>query len=323
MNDSDPDLALIRLLADGRFHSGAALGELLGVSRTAIWKRLQRVAEVYGLSVESVRGKGYRLTTALDPLDPGALERALAGRADLHFSAVSASTNADALALADKAAGPAVVTTEYQSAGRGRRGRRWQSPFGANLYLSVLYRLPGGFSSLGGLSLAAGVAISRALAEVAPDLRPALKWPNDLLVDGAKLGGVLIELAGEMEGQVQVVVGVGINVSMSDHQADAIDQDWIDLRRACGTPPERTRLAAAVAGELLAMLDRFAVDGFAPFMAAFDRIDLCRGRPVTLHAGTGQRSGVARGVSEDGALRLEVDGETHLMHGGEVSLRLQ
>lgn len=323
MKDSDPDLHLIRLLADGRFHSGGALGEALGVSRAAIWKRLQRAAQAYGLSVESVRGKGYRLARALDPLDPVVLEKALRGRAELHFQPVTGSTNADAMALAAEAGGPMVVTTEYQSAGRGRRGRQWQSPFAANLYLSVLYQLSGGFSSLGGLSLAAGVAVSRALADTAPALELGLKWPNDLLVDGAKLGGVLIELAGEMEGQVQVVVGVGINVSMSDHQAEGIDQDWTDLRRACAVLPERTHLAAAVAGELLTMLDRFAVDGFAPFIAAFDRIDVCRDRPVVVHTGAGQRSGVARGVSEDGALRVEIDGEIHYMHGGEVSLRLQ
>ncbi|HAJ41352.1 MAG TPA: biotin--[acetyl-CoA-carboxylase] ligase, partial [Alcanivorax sp.] len=221
------------------------------------------------------------------------------------------------------AGGPVVVTTEYQSAGRGRRGRQWQSPFGANLYLSVLYQLSGGFSSLGGLSLAAGVAVGRALADTVPELGLGLKWPNDLLVDGAKLGGVLIELAGEMEGQVQVVVGVGINVAMSDHQAEAIDQDWTDLRRASAAPPDRTRLATAVAGELLTMLDRFAVDGFAPFTAAFDQMDVCRDRPVVIHSGAGQRTGVARGVSEDGALRVEIDGEIHYMHGGEVSLRLQ
>ncbi len=216
-----------------------------------------------------------------------------------------------------------VVARDYERAGSGRRGREWQSPSGAELDLSVLYRLAGGFSSLCGLSLAAGVAVSRALAQTAPDLGLGLKWPNDLLVNGAKLGGVLIELAGEMEGQVQVVVGVGINVSMSDHQAEAIDQDWTDLRRLRGSPPGRTHLAAAVADELLTMLDQFAVDGFAPFVAAFNRIDVCRDRPVVIHSGSGQRAGIARGVAEDGALRVEIDGETHYMHGGEVSLRLQ
>jgi BirA family transcriptional regulator, biotin operon repressor / biotin---[acetyl-CoA-carboxylase] ligase len=323
LKESDPDLHLIRLLADGRFHSGAALGEALGVSRAAIWKRLQRAAEAYGLSVESVRGKGYRLARALDPLDPVALQEALRGRAELHFKPVTRSTNADAMALAADAGGPMVATINDQTPVRGRPGRQWQSPFAANLYLSVLYQLSGGFSSLGGLSLAAGVAVSRALADTAPELALGLKWPNDLLVDGAKLGGVLIELAGEMEGQVQVVVGVGINVAMSDHQAEAIDQDWTDLRRACAKLPDRTRLAAAVAGELLTMLDRFAVDGFAPFTAAFDQMDVCRDRPVVIHTGGSQRAGVARGVSEDGALRVDIEGETHYMHGGEVSLRLR
>jgi len=321
--DDNADLTLIRHLADGRFHSGAELGEALGISRAAIWKRVQRLDE-WGLAVESVRGKGHRLSRPLDLLDPAALALALDGRASLKFKPVTASTNADALALAAAGqASPVVVTTEFQSAGHGRRGRAWQSPFGANLYVSVLYELAGGFSALGGLSLAAGVAVARALERLAPGLGVGLKWPNDVLVDGAKLGGVLIELAGEMEGGVQVVVGVGLNVAMSDRQAGAIDQSWIDLQRACASPPSRTDLVAAVALELIDMLDRFAVDGFAPFMAPFEALDLCRGRPVTVHAAEGVRPAVARGVGEDGALCVEMDGETRFVHGGEVSLRLQ
>ena len=321
--EDNADLVLIRRLADGRFHSGAELGEALGISRAAIWKRMRRLEEL-GLAVESVRGKGYRLSQPLDLLDPEALEAAFRGQAVLRFLPVTESTNGDALALAGQGvSSPVVVTTEFQSAGRGRRGRAWQSPFGANLYISVLYELAGGYSALGGLSLAAGVAVARALEREAPGLKPGLKWPNDLLVDGAKLGGVLIELAGEMDGRVQVVVGVGLNVAMSDRQADAIDQNWIDLRRACATPPARTRLAAAVGQELLAMLERFAADGFAPFMADFQALDLCRDRAVTLHGSDGARYGMALGVADDGALCVEIDGERRYVHGGEVSLRLQ
>ncbi len=321
--EPNADLTLIRCLADGRFHSGAELGEALGISRAAIWKRVQRLDQ-WGLVVESVRGKGYRLPRPLDLLDPSALALALGGRATLQFEPVTASTNADALALAASGApAPVVVTTECQSAGRGRRGRAWQSPFGANLYVSVLYELAGGFAALGGLSLAAGVAVAGALERAAPGLRPGLKWPNDLLVDGAKLGGVLIELAGEMDGRVQVVVGVGLNVAMNDRQAGAIDQSWTDLQRACATPPNRTALVGAVALALIDMLDRFAADGFAPFVAPFEALDLCRDQPVMLHAAEGTRRGVARGVAEDGALRVEIDGETRTVHGGEVSLRLQ
>lgn len=321
--ETPADLEMIQLLADGQFHSGADLGESLGISRAAIWKRMQRLAE-FGLDVESVRGRGYRLPRPLDLIDPDELRRALAGRAEVEFKPVTGSTNADAMALA--AAGttpPVVITTECQSAGRGRRGRQWRSPYGANLYLSVLYQLGGGFSSLGGLSLAAGVAASRALAELAPDLDLGLKWPNDLYVGGAKLGGVLIELAGEMEGQVQVVVGVGINVAMPDSQASAIDQAWTDLQRACVARPSRTALAVAVARALVDMLDRFAKEGFAPFMAPFHERDLCWNQPVVVQAPAGNRSGIARGVAEDGSLRVEVNGETQYVRGGEVSLRLQ
>ncbi|HCE39263.1 MAG TPA: biotin--[acetyl-CoA-carboxylase] ligase [Alcanivorax sp.] len=321
--EANADQALIRRLADGRFHSGAELGEALGISRAAIWKRIRRLEQL-GLAVESVRGKGYRLSSPLDLLDPEVLEAAFRGHAALRFLPVTESTNGDALALAGEGvSSPVVITTEFQSAGRGRRGRAWQSPFGANLYLSVLYELAGGYSALGGLSLAAGVAVARALEREAPGLNAGLKWPNDLLVDGAKLGGVLIELAGEMDGRVQVVVGVGLNVAMSDRQADAIDQNWIDLRQACPAPPARTALAGAVGRELLAMLDHFAVDGFAPFMAEFQTLDLCLDRPVTVHGPDGARDGVARGVAEDGALCVDIDDERRLVHGGEVSLRLR
>lgn len=319
----EQELALVRRLADGHFHSGAALGEALGISRAAIWKRIQRLAEL-GIEVESVRGKGHRLPRSLSLIDAEAVRAALPEGAGLVYSPVTGSTNADALALAGEGASrPMVFTTEFQSAGRGRRGRQWQSPFGANLYLSVLYRLGGGYSSLSGLSLAAGVAVSGALAALAPDLRVGLKWPNDLLVDGAKLGGVLIEVAGEMEGQVQVVVGVGINVAMHDRQAGAIDQSWTDLSRACAQPPSRTALAASVGRALVEMLDRFATDGFTPFVAGFDQRDLSRDQPVTVISGDRRREGIARGVAEDGSLRVEIDGDIQTLHGGEVSLRLQ
>lgn len=319
----EQDLVLIDKLADGRFHSGADLGEALGISRAAIWKRVQRLAEL-GVEVESVRGKGYRLSHPLSLIDQPELEAMLPSGTMLIYTPVTGSTNADALALAaEGATPPLIVTTECQNAGRGRRGRRWQSPFAASLYLSVLYRLNGGFASLGGLSLAAGVAVSEALARLMPGLDVGLKWPNDLLVEGAKLGGVLIELAGEIDGQVQVVVGVGVNVAMHESEKEAIGQPWTDLARLGGTLPSRTRLAGEVASSLIAMLDQFAASGFAPFMEAFERRDLSRDQPVAIYSGEQRREGTARGVSEDGALLVEMGGTIHELYGGEVSLRLQ
>lgn len=319
----EQDLELIDKLADGRFHSGAGLGEALGISRAAIWKRVQRLAE-FGVEVESVRGKGYRLSHPLSLIDRQELEAMLPAGTTLVYTPITGSTNVDALALAAEGARlPLIVTTECQNAGRGRRGRRWQSPFAASLYLSVLYRLNGGFASLGGLSLAAGVAVSEALARLMPGLDVGLKWPNDLLVGGAKLGGVLIELAGEIDGQVEVVVGVGINVTMREEGKGTIDQPWTDLARLADTLPSRTRLAGEVAASLIAMLDQFAASGFAPFMEAFERRDLSRDQPVAIYSGEQRREGIARGVSEDGALRVEMGGTIHELYGGEVSLRLQ
>ncbi|AFT72074.1 Biotin-(Acetyl-CoA carboxylase) ligase [Alloalcanivorax dieselolei B5] len=317
------DLPLVQVLADGRFHSGADLGEVLGISRAAIWKRIQRLAEL-GLDVESVRGKGYRLARPLDLLDESRLSEGLAGRAELIFSPVTGSTNADALALAvEGREGPLVVTTEFQSAGRGRRGRQWRSPFAANIYLSVLYRLPGGFASLGGLSLAAGVAVSQVLEQACPGLPLGLKWPNDLLVEGRKLGGVLIELAGEIETQVQVVVGVGINVAMLDAQADSIDQPWTSLLQYGDLSMSRTELAESLSGALLNMLDTFVARGFAAFVPAYRELDLVRDKAVTVITAGKSQTGIARGVAEDGALCVEIEGKRHYLHGGEVSLRLQ
>ena len=226
----EADQQLIRLLADGRFRSGSELGEALGISRAAIWKRVQRLEE-FGLPLESVKGKGYRLAQPVDLIDPLSLEVLLGERAQLHYQWATESTNADALAIKGPVRRPQVFLSECQTAGRGRRGRQWQSPFAANLYVSIRFPVSGGFAALGGLSLAVGVVVAQALQELDPSLPVGLKWPNDLQINGAKVGGVLIELAGEMDGQVDVVIGVGVNGCMTGHQARDIDQTWTDLAK--------------------------------------------------------------------------------------------
>lgn len=321
----EADQQLIRLLADGQFRSGSQLGEVLGVSRAAVWKRAQRLAD-FGLALESVKGKGYRLAQPIELLDPGYLRDCLAQRvapADLHYSLITNSTNADALAAAANAGRPAVFLAECQLAGRGRRGRQWQSPFAANHYLSIRYPIQGGFAALGGLSLAVGVAVADALSSLMPGLPVGLKWPNDLLVDGAKLGGVLIELAGEMEGRVDVVVGVGINGRMTAAQAEGIDQRWTDLASVMGEAPSRNEVASKVLVSLLEMLANFSVEGFAPLMTRYQDYDQVVGRKVQVQSVDQVLTGVAAGVSPDGALRLETADGLKELYGGEVSLRIQ
>jgi len=318
----EADQSLVRLLADGNFRSGSELGDVLGISRAGVWKRVQRLAD-FGLTLESVKGKGYRLAQPLELIDSDAVQRCLGGAADLHYQWVTGSTNADALALVGPVSRPQVFITECQLAGRGRRGRAWQSPFAANLYISIRYTLPGGFAALGGLSLAVGVSVAEALRELEPALPIALKWPNDLLVDGAKIGGVLIELAGEMDGRVDVVIGVGLNGRMTAAQADAIDQRWIDLAAVLPQMPSRTDLTSQVITRLMDMLARFEVHGFDAFAESFAKLDAVSGKNVIVRAVDQELVGVAAGVASDGALLLKTKDGLRSLYGGEVSLRIQ
>jgi len=318
----EADQQLIRLLADGQFRSGSELGEALGISRAAIWKRVQRLEE-FGLALESVKGKGYRLAQPVDLIDPLSLQATLGDRAQLHYQWVTDSTNADALAIEGPVSGPLVFVTECQTAGRGRRGRQWQSPFAANLYFSIRFPVSGGFAALGGLSLAVGVAVAQALQELDPPLPVTLKWPNDLQINGAKVGGVLIELAGEMDGQVDVVIGVGVNGRMTGHQARDIDQAWTDLASELANMPPRTTLAACVLSRLLEMLPHFSQHGFVAFQNDFDRYDAVRGKSVQVQSGDQMILGRAVGVLADGALRVETPDGVREVYGGEVSLRVR
>ncbi|WP_035206048.1 bifunctional biotin--[acetyl-CoA-carboxylase] ligase/biotin operon repressor BirA [Isoalcanivorax pacificus] len=319
------DSAVIRCLADGRFHSGEDLGALSGISRAGIWKRLQKLEQL-GLAIESVRGKGYRIAGGLSLLDETAL-RAAAGLPadafDLVLKETTVSTNADALAMiAGGLVRPLAVLAEYQSAGRGRRGRPWQSPFGSNLYLSLASRFSGGATALEGVSLAVGVAVADVLAASGLGARVQLKWPNDVLVGGRKLGGILVELAGEMDGVCMPVIGIGINGAMPAQAGAEIDQPWTDLGRELGAPPDRNRLAGELLASLLAVLDTFRAGGFAALRERWQQYDGCAGREVQLLLGDKRITGVACGVSEQGALLLDVEGEMQRFHGGEVSLRM-
>ncbi len=217
--------------------------------------------------------------------------------------------------------GPGVhaCVAEAQSAGRGRRGRGWVSPFGANLYLSLLYERDATAQSLQGLSLATGVAVARALRSI--DVSGiALKWPNDILLDGCKLGGILVETEGGHSGPSRVVTGIGINVDMPDRAGAGIDQPWTDLG-SHDVHPGRNRLASRVLAEVLAAHVQFAAVGFEAFRGAWDTLDALRDRSVELRSGSSRRTGTARGVDAAGALLLEIDGRCEPVLSGDVSLR--
>lgn len=213
-----------------------------------------------------------------------------------------------------------MCVAEHQSAGRGRRGRSWHSPFGRNLYLSVAQACDSGPAALAGLSLAIGAALAQALTALGvPGI--GLKWPNDVLCGGQKLAGILIELQGDTQGPCWAVVGIGINVNMDRADDAAIDQPWTSLARVSGRQWDRTALAAQVLIEVSELLARYPTQGLAPWQDAYARFDLLAGRPVQVDWAGERIAGVARGVDASGALLVDCDGQRRTLWGGEVTVR--
>jgi len=304
--------------------SGAELAGELGVTRSAVWKRIESLRAA-GVEIDAVPGRGYALVRPLQLLDPVAITAGLSKPARAELAGLDVlfetdSTNAQALRAGPPSRGSHVWLAERQTAGRGRRGRPWRSPLAAHVYLSLSRRFEGGIAALQGLSLAAGVAAAEAL-HVLGYRAVGLKWPNDLLADGGKLGGILVEVSGEAAGPVRAVVGLGLNVTMPGSAACGIDQPWSDLASLSPTPVSRQAICIGLLDALLPMLARFEREGLAPFLPGWARHDLLAGRPVRVVEGERVTEGVAMGISADGALRLRDAGGERLCHAGETSLR--
>lgn len=322
-------LELVRRLADGDEHSGEALAAALDVSRAAVWKQVRRLQD-WGLEVEATPGRGYRLARPLSLLDEEALRRALPEAAASRLRTLSVadeleSTNDALLAVDDLPPGCFdACLAEYQTRGRGRRGRDWVAPFGSGLCLSVNWCFAEVPPRVSALSLAIGVAITRALAACAVT-GVRLKWPNDVLHEGRKLGGILLELRAEAAGPAYVVVGVGLNVSLPPAARAAIGNGGLEPvgLDELGLPrmPSRTELAAALVGQVVLALEEFGRCGFAPFAGAWREADALAAQPARVLHGEQSIAGVARGIDDDGAFLLEVDGRRQRFVSGEVSVR--
>jgi len=311
-------LTLLKLLKDGRFHSGQALGAALGVSRSAVWKQLQHLESDLNLSIHKVRGRGYQLAAPLELLEQEQLDSS-PWPVLIHHSLDS--TNAEALRAIDSgAAAPFVVTAERQTAGRGRRGRKWVSPFAENIYYSLVLRMDGGMRQLEGLSLVVGLAVLSALRAVGLS-DAGLKWPNDVLVGNKKIAGILLELVGDPADVCHVVLGIGINVNM--RLASEVDQAWTSVFLESGRLVNRNTLISRLNDSLLVYLKRHAAEGFSAIQAEWEQNHLWQGREVSLIAGVHQVDGTVMGIDQQGALRMSVNGEVKVYSGGELSLRLR
>ncbi len=321
---------LIRILADGEFHSGSMLAGTLGVSRSAVWKQIHRL-DTLGLEVESIRGSGYRLAAPIELLERERLMAHLdaAARSSceaLEVVCVTASTNATLIAQPAPAAGRwRGALAEYQTGGRGRRGRRWVSPFGSGLCLSLSWSFAAAPADLPALSLATGVGVMRALAGVGAN-GLALKWPNDIMLAGGKLGGILVDVDGESGGPLRAVVGLGLNLVVGPALVRGVAGDG-------GLPPAalasaapghrvaRNALAARLIAELCRILREYAKLGFAALADEWRAHDFLYGRRVTVRNGGDELRGLAGGIAPDGALLLEGPEGIGAVMNGDVTLR--
>lgn len=323
---SDLQNQILDILKDGNFHSGGSLGEQLGVSRTAIWKQLQKLEDM-GLPVESVKGTGYRVANGLELLAKTSIVKHLCNakaqiprRIEILKSVDS--TNKYLHEQTDADYSKAVVFAERQTSGRGRRGKAWVSPFAANIYMSILWDFEQGAQALEGLSLGVGVAVRRALVELGIG-NVGLKWPNDIYIGDKKLGGILLEMIGDPAGQCSVIVGVGINVAMPSKNTVDIDQPWTDLNSESAMPVSRNKLAANLTDHIFQLLDSFEVIGFGHYRDEWQDADAFKGRQGTIQTPRDAISGTIVGVDNRGAVQLRLpNGEVQSFIGGELSLRL-
>ncbi len=315
---------LLNMLSDGNFHSGDVLGLELGVGRSAIWRHVQTLRG-YGLDIYAVTGKGYRLRTPLELLCESRIIDGLpqAARpliADIDLHPILDSTNSYLMRTeAMPLPAGSVCLAEYQTAGRGRQGRRWVSSFGANLCFSLVWRFNGGPDALSGLSLAVAVALAEGLSSLGLS-RPGLKWPNDLYIDGRKLAGILLEMSGEFSGTSRVVIGVGLNTRAPAAIDESIDQPWVALDELLPEPVSRNRAASILIAAIVVAMSEFQKEGFAPFMPRWQRWDVMADKCITLQQAQGVVEGRARGVDATGALLIEHEGETSRYLSGDVSL---
>jgi BirA family biotin operon repressor/biotin-[acetyl-CoA-carboxylase] ligase len=315
-------LTLLKLLEDGKFHSGQALGVALGVSRSAVWKQLQQLEIALGVEVHKVRGRGYRLAYPISLLDDVEITAATPSLGwSVQVLDSTDSTNAAAMrSIALRSPLPLVVLAERQTAGRGRRGRKWVSPFGENIYYSLALRIEGGMRQLEGLSLLVGLAVLKTLREVGVKAA-GLKWPNDVLVGRRKIAGVLLELLGDPADVCHVVIGIGVNVNM--RSSEEVDQEWTSVQIETGLSSDRNELIARLSINIAQYMAVHQEKGFGALRAEWEENHLWQGEAVTLLAGTQATEGVVLGIDAQGALRMQIEGTEKSFSGGELSLRLR
>ncbi|WP_166839706.1 bifunctional biotin--[acetyl-CoA-carboxylase] ligase/biotin operon repressor BirA [Rheinheimera pleomorphica] len=313
---------LLNALAAGEFQSGQILADMLGLSRTAVANHIKQLQQL-GLDIYKVKGRGYCLSEPLTLLDAAKINQLRpVGCADILVQHITDSTNSQ---LMQKVQDGLVtqpgytIVAEAQTAGRGRRGRTWYSPFAASLYFSMYWRLEQGIQAAMGLSLVVAIAIARMLKQQY-QVEAKVKWPNDVYVDGKKLCGILVELAGQAHAGCDVIIGIGMNIRLPQQALDNIDQQYVDLAGACEAAIDRNLLVAMLQQQLSGLLTEFSSKGFSGFVEEFDQYNQYHNREVKL-IGSNEIKGICLGVDQQGALLIKTTEGVQAYFGGELSLR--
>lgn len=319
-------LPLVHILSNGALHSGEDIATSLKISRAAVWKKIQQLEQM-GLEINGVKGVGYQLESPLELFSSKKILSCVENTENLRLEICSNIDSTNSY-LIEKTFSDDIhrlaLLAEHQEAGKGRRGRHWLGVPFTNIYLSIGWRYDMGATALEGLSLAVGVELVERLQKLLPKTEAGklqLKWPNDLLYDGKKLAGILIEVVGDLAGGCVVVVGLGLNINVSADVAVAIDQPWIDMNSICDGI-SRNLLAALSINAISAALTHFENSDFSAYQNRWQDLGAYQGKQVAMIAGERLVEGMLTGISSTGALILQTSDGESLFHGGEVSLRL-
>jgi BirA family biotin operon repressor/biotin-[acetyl-CoA-carboxylase] ligase len=317
----NPKLAqLVAVMSDGEFHDGTALGEVLNMTRSAVWKMIKKL-ERYDIEINSVKGKGYALCEPLILLDDNVIRKCLDDKKIQLTVFESIDSTNEYLKSHRFNSGVHFCTTEFQEHGRGRLNREWRSPFGKNLTLSCLYPFQKDISELAGLSLVVSLAVVKTLQQFGLQDDVKVKWPNDVLCQSKKISGTLIELQAESHGMCHAVIGVGLNVNMLIDERRQISQEWNSMRRVGGVYFDRNLVCAALMNHLLDYLRRFDRDGFEFFIDEWVAAEGMHGKQVSLKSPRETVTGEAVGINAQGHLLLKMDdGQVRAFSSGDTSI---
>ena len=315
---------LVKLLSDGEYHDGTSIGNHLNISRAAVWKLIKKL-EQYKVPLTCTKGKGYKLESSLTLLDINRLKFQLRHRSiKLEVLEKIPSTNDYLKSLSKNNKEIIACFAEAQTAGKGRLHRQWHSPFAENIYLSVLCPFEKDISELSGLSLVAALAICRALESVI-DLHEkhlSVKWPNDILMDGCKLAGTLIEIEAESNGFCQVIIGVGINVNMRKALKKDINQSWVSLSQVTNQTIDRNTLGTEIIDSLIDYLERFSSKGLVSFKQEWQKRDYLADAMISVMSGSKKAKGVCLGINHQGHLKIKAEtGDILTLSSGDTTLR--